>query len=1154
MRFCGNCGTKLRNTAELVQDSSESGSSLKLKPGAMIGADLGDRFRQAGLEAAGQRRNVTVLFADLYGYTSMSGQLDPETVFDVIQNFISLLINDVYRYEGIVDKLTGDGLMALFGAPIAHENNAERAVRAAVEMQMDVAKLSQEVEKQFGFKLDMRLGLHSGGVIVGGIGTNLLMDYTAIGDTVNLANRIEEAADPGSILVSETVYRQTKPLFDYQTIQKLILKGVADPVTAYRFLKTKERPDSVRGIEGIRASLVGREQELDQLIKLVNDLVNGGQGRFVFLTGEAGIGKSRLIGELASRVDLEEAQILRGQSLTYRKSVSYWIFRDVLRSYLDIPAGASEDEVKRRLDRKASQALGPGASEALPYLQRLMSLGASNPIAAERIKYLDAGVLRQQVFLAVRDLLVAEAYRKPMVLILEDLHWADEASLELLSFVMGSIRQAPMLMLAISRPFQDGPLKRIAEQGKIRLPDRYLSLRLNSLSYDQTQYLLDELLSVPEIPDDYREQILQKSAGVPFYLEEILRNLIDNQVIESKNGQWRFTSEISSANLGVPDSLEGLILARFDRLDEFSRHLLQVASVIGKKFDLPLLAHLVKTVDQSKIEASLAAMVKREFLVEHSQIPNQAYEFRHGLMSEAIYSTLLRRERARLHGEVGHAIEHIHSDRLHEQVELLARHYSWSPYRDKAFQYLILSGQKAANSYINQQARDNFEQALDLLGSVDPTSQQVVTLYSGLGDLLALIGNYQQAHKHYQSAIDHLEASTQGWAHRELSSLYRKIAKICERQGEYRQALDYLETAHRELSQEPQHQPTERSQILNDIGWIHYRQGNFPDAEELFLQALDLVEGQESYDVVASIYNRLGGIAYSQGNWSRTASYLRKSIAIRESIGDVVGLATSFNNLGLLGIEMGEFDNALENLNHSYELKTRLGQAEGIAMTLNNLGWLQIQKGELEKARDSLEQALSLSQRIGYSSLAAYALKNLGELHLATENYEHAIQAFSNSTQILSELETHDQRIDNYRLLGEAALGQKDISTAQDWEHKAQTILKKTGSPASDLTAVQRGELYRFRGMLAYHQEDWKKSHKFLKESERIFKALGSGFYQGRVAYQFGRLAELRGDSRRAVLHYRVAILLFQSVGAKLEENRAEKARSQIHQLEDPQQ
>ena len=411
MRFCGNCGLRLLATGMLPALDHLPEAEPAHRLGALIGADLLDRFRQAGLEAAGQRRQVTVLFVDLSGYTHLSQKIDSEALYDLVQQCSQTFANDVYKYDGMVDKFTGDGLMALFGAPIAHENNAELAIRAALDMQTDLAVLSASLKEKLGSEITAHIGLNSGSVIVGGIGSNMMMNYTAIGDVVNIASRIESAASSGDILVSDVVYRQVRSLFDFEALAPLQLKGVSQPVQTYRVKGTKTKPGSVRGIEGLYAPMIGRDGELERLHQTINAMISEKIGRFVSVHGEAGIGKSRLISEFKSFLSQLPVQVEEGYSLVYRKGVSYWIFQDALMRLLELDSETPKLECQIRLRAHVTRALPERVDDVLPYLEHLLSIPLSDPNAARRIEFLAADQLRQQIFLSVRDLLLADAQR-----------------------------------------------------------------------------------------------------------------------------------------------------------------------------------------------------------------------------------------------------------------------------------------------------------------------------------------------------------------------------------------------------------------------------------------------------------------------------------------------------------------------------------------------------------------------------------------------------------------------------------------------------------------------------------------------------------------------------------------------------------------------
>ncbi len=1148
MRFCGNCGARLAASSGLLRAAALPDDSPVVSPehlGVLMGANLLERFRQAGLEAAGQRRNVTVLFADITGYTALSQRLDPEEVYEIIQQYSHLLASDVYKYEGMVDKFTGDGLMALFGAPIAHENNAERAVRAALDMQADVGQMAQQVRERVGVELRVRVGLNAGTVVVGSVGSNMLMNYTAIGDTVNLSSRLEQAAMSGTVLVSESVYRLTKALVDFQPTPPLTLKGLEHPVIGYQVIGLKAKPGSVRGLEGLRAPMIGRDVELDQLRRAYAALTERREGQFVFLMGEAGLGKSRLTAEFKALTGPQAVRILEGQSLTYRRSVSYWMFLDALRGYLGVPPDTPELQVRERLNRSLADLLGPGATEVLPYLERLLSLTPSDPAAAERLQHLDPGQLRQQTFLAMRDVLLAEARRQPVIVILDDLHWADETSLDLLLFLLDSIREAPLLLYAISRPFQEGTLAKILERAQQRLPDRLTTISLRSLSPDQSQQLLLQLLTIPDLPENLRAQILQRAAGIPFYLEEVLRMLIDAQVLQRDDGQWRLTPGADIAALGVPDTLQGLILARFDRLAETERRVLQVASVIGRNFSWPLLKAVLQPVGERNLQASLTQLAERDYIEPEPDAPGLAYLFKHVLVSDAIYSTMLKRDRSELHGQIGEAIEAEYADQLEGQIELLARHYGWSLRLDRALHYLILAGQKAARGYANEQARQHYEQALALLVQVQPTTYQALQVRIGLGDVLAFIGEYASARTQYQSALDEISMQDPSLFAEEWSALERKLGTTFERQGDYDQALLRLTAARHALDGVPLPMPMERAQILNDIGWIHFLRGNVAEAERYLNDGLSLVKDTSHYAIIAQLYNSLGGVCYQKGELEQAAEFVRQSLAQRQTMGDRVGVARSYNNLGLLNWRRGDYEGALSNFQKALDRLARIGDIEALAFTHTNLGLLQMDRGELEAAREHLDYSLEAARRIGHPLEIARAHMHLARGRLYLGEARAAIDDLEESRRIFRELESQENLVEVCHLLGECWADLGDLDQAQAWGQQGHDLALKPGGAAPSRSG-EYGRVLRLLGKIAYHRGQHEAARAYLRESSEIFEALGDRLELGRTQIQSALAALRQNDRDQALAQLQQAWSTFHALGAKAELRRVDESLMQL--------
>lgn len=1188
MRFCGNCGARLTVEIQETQqnfptphiiDQPKNIQNPLVNPeslGILTGYDLLERFRKAGLEANGQRRSVTVLFVDLSDYTHLSEELPDEELFELVQKFIRLLVNNVYKYEGMVDKLTGDGLMALFGAPIAHENNAERAIRSALDMVSDVANLSRELDLH-GRDLSIHIGINTGSVIVGGLGGNGLMNYTAIGDSVNMARRLEENAPPGHILVSEVVHRQTHRLFNFESLPPLWLKNVSHGVTAFRVISAKTKAVSMRGIEGLFAPMIGREEEYSRITHMVDQLASKKVGGVILVVGEGGMGKSRLTSEVKSAISLDQLMVIEGQSLTYRKSIAYWIFQDMLRNYLGISPDSSSSFVQKKLVETVLKVLGEGGRSKLPYLEHLFSLQPSDQTARERIQFLDPGQLRQQVFLALRDLLVGISQIKPLLIILEDLHWADDASLELIRFLVDSTKSSPIIIYAITRPFDSGVVKSFHERAQQRLADQYLYLHLQALQPDQSEKLLMALLSIQDFPIELRQKIIERAAGLPFYLEEMLRMLIERNIIVRNNDCWQFTTENDLDIFGVPETLQGLILARFDRLTLAQRRVLETASVIGYRFSSQLLTRVLSE-DKSEfnpgeVRKALLALQERDFINsqfgmdsdfgEKAQEIEVYFQFKHVLVSDAVYSTLLHKARQALHTRVGEEIEILYADRLEEHTEVLASHYLRSPYLDRALRYLLLAGQKAALSYANEQAQQLFHQSLELLPKVNHTSEQALIAYTGLGDALQIAGDYSGAREQYINALDSLGIPGKTGALRTLpaitgvlrigqtefmsllSQLQRKISKTLESQGDYDKALIYLQSAQMVLQDNYGEYDVELANCLNDTGWIYFRRGLLDQAEKLLLNGLKIIEPSGNLNVTASILNRLAGVYFQRDSIEQASSYMKRSLQIREEIGDVGAVARSYNNLGLINWKQGLLQEALEDFHRSFSLQINLGDVEGQIVLQTNMGLIEMDCGNLIEADRYFHEALDNSRQIGHSYHVCMTQMHLALLNVYAENWPAVLDYAQLSLAGFHELGVKENLLDLFVSLGWAYIGLSDEPNSQEIHQRILAILEESENPVSSPPEGQ-GRAYRLLAKLANLRGDKSEAKRGIERSIEIFTQSGSLLERGRSLVEMGKLLASEGLTDQARDLLKESKRVFEMMGAKLELMKLKQVESDI--------
>lgn len=542
----------------------------------------------------GERRQVTVMFADISGFTAMSEKLDPEEVRTLINACFELLGQAIDRYGGHIDKFIGDEIMALFGAPVAHENDPERALRAALEMMDALAEFNHHHAGKIPRPLALHFGLNTGLAIAGGIGTRQRQDYSVMGDTVNLAARLEDLSEAGEILVAETTYRLTAPLFEFEPLEPVKVKGKEQPVKVFRLLRAKTGLGSqVRGIEGLSSPLVGREVELDRL-KTALARFEAGHGGLVSITGEAGIGKSRLVHEL----ELIGAwsgttRWVTGRALSYGENAPYLVVRDILRNLLGLHVDFSPAHTISDLRAALDQLVPHQSSELYPYLAYLLDLPLDEA-AGRRLKDQTGEALQRQLLSAVQQIVLAAGQQSPLVMVWEDLQWADPSSLRLLESLVTAAQTGVLLLVLIyRRPVISSRIWNFQAALSAASDLSPVIIELLPLEAEQSHALLDHLLGPETLPEQLKRLIVTKAEGNPFYLEEVIRSLINSgTIVAADDGRWQVTGSLGEISL--PDTLQGVIMSRIDQLDSASKRVLQIASIIGRNFSYKILAQVLE--------------------------------------------------------------------------------------------------------------------------------------------------------------------------------------------------------------------------------------------------------------------------------------------------------------------------------------------------------------------------------------------------------------------------------------------------------------------------------------------------------------------------------------------------------------------------------
>jgi class 3 adenylate cyclase len=539
--------------------------------------------------ASSERRPITVLFADIAGSTTIAEQLDPEDWTALVSQAFKAMNGTIERYGGTVARLMGDGVLAFFGAPVAHEDDPERAVRCGLELVHAIAELNAADHAPSG-ALNVRVGINTGPVVVGVVGTDTAHEYTAMGDTVNVAARMQSAARPGSVLVTSATYRFISPLVVAVDVGLLELKGKSEAVQAYEVTALKAGAAVTRGIDGVRSPMVGRDSQLKRLEDLFG-VVRVGQGRVACVVGEPGMGKSRLLAELHASIESTAAEIrwVEGRCVSYGEAVPYHLVVDVVRSLIGVSATADESEVAERLQAVLRDLVGEDWVEPYAYLGHLLSLQLDPEILA-RVSLLEMEARKRYAASLITVLRAAAG--EPLVLVCDDVHWSDEASVGILLELLTSFAGLPVLFILSSRLERSAPGWRLMTSARDIFGDALTEIRLEPLSPDDSRELVANLLTIESLPAQTRELILAKAEGNPFFVEEVVRMLIDRGAIVREGERWVATDKVTGVD--IPDTLHGLLLARIDRLPAESKRTLRVASVIGRQFAVSVLERLLE--------------------------------------------------------------------------------------------------------------------------------------------------------------------------------------------------------------------------------------------------------------------------------------------------------------------------------------------------------------------------------------------------------------------------------------------------------------------------------------------------------------------------------------------------------------------------------
>jgi len=1139
-KYCNECGDLLIPASKYTRQVFSFDEKLiriqRYLPTGLIEKILSQRDK-----IEGELKQVTVMFCDMEKFTALSERLGTEDVYAIMDQIYEILIQKVHAYEGTVNEMTGDGIMALFGAPIALEDAPQKALFSALSIHREITKFNRKQTRRLSIK--MRIGIHTGPVVVGTLGNDLRVEFKAVGDTVNLASRMEKLSEPGTTFVTQKTFQLTEGLFDFVAVGKKAVKGKKAPIQVYKLLPGKEDIYRPRlGYERmIYSKMVGRDTELDRLEFQVMKVING-QGSIVNIVGEAGIGKSRLLAELKKREVTKRVAFFEGRAISIGRNLSFYPIIDLLKQWARIREDDGEAMAYGKLEAAVRDLYPEKAAEILPFVATLMRLKLSGR-HAERVKGIEGEALEKLILKNLRELLIRASDLSPLIIVAEDLQWADTSTIEIMEQLFQLVKTQRILFINLFRPGHLETGVRIAATVNKELPAYSIELVLEPLDEKMSEALIDNMLDSIEFKHAIAAKIIVRAGGNPFFIEEVVRSLIDEGVVVLENGRFKTTEKIEE--IVVPHRIVDVLMARIDRLEEETRNLVKVASVIGRSFFYRIIKEVAKF--SKDIDSQLLNLKELQLIRERKREGEVEYLFKHALAQEVAYESILHRKRRRLHLKVARAIEKIFDERIHEFYGMLAYHYGRAENLDKTEDYLIKAGEEALRSSASNEALNYYQEALRLYLKKYGEASDPEKLSAFEKNIALALYNKGQL----ENALEYFDRVLQLWgvgspknsiiiAFRIIFDLLgvivnlyfpsKKVKKFAEKREmeifdiRYKKAVllvhldpercftEFLGTLNK-LSK------FDIEKIENGIGMWMSGSGLFAWSGISFRLSKKMLDYNKDhinendyrevfyYDLFDTLYKTL------LGNWLEVKNYDENLVELNLGVGEFWHTATYLLFHGYINLGQGAFAEAEKKINKLYEISMDYGNQNGTEYWYVLKIILLINLRKYPEALKEVDKGISFLLQTGRKTVVIYYLGFKSIIQVLLKDFKKAENTLRQARELAPEQNRLLPIYISSSLLGQflydldildLAIGANDKSTLRKYRTKAYESGKRA-IKNSKKYAFDRAEVLKLMGVYYWLVGKHNKAVGLWFSAIDEAKRLGARVQLARIYVEMGR-------------------------------------------------